>query len=1071
VSAVNHPLSPAHRRLWLSTQLRPRDPFYNVAFTVTLHGPLDKQALEKALAAVSDRHPALRLVFRFDGRELTAVEEPTAPQDLTPVQVDGVTAPERRHSIGELAARFAAEPFDLTRGPVLRIRLARVDECEHVLLVCVHHIVFDGASLGIFVRELAALYDTYASGNPHRLSAPVDYGAMIRRDTTTTARRATESLRYWTGELSGAPEVMELPVTGTRSPNTRYEAARRTVCLAPELTDRLRAAGGAHRASLFAVLKAAFDVLLYQHGAPDIVTGLAVSVRDGTELTDAIGYFAKPVLQRVVLTGTERFDDVLRQVRDRTLDAYDHPDLAFDDVLDALGMARDPGYNPLYQVTFGLNERLAGVAAGGVRFEVAFIPLPTCKAELELTVSSAEGGLEAELGYRSDLFDAPTIDLMLARYRLILERVAGDPEIPVRELIRPSDQEFHFVVEQCNQTGAEYPADKLIHELFLEQAARTPDAVAVRAGGTSTTYRELREAADVVCGQLREAGVCPEVAVGVLLPRSVRLIATMLGIFQAGGVYVPLDGTLPDRRLRDLAEDAGLAVVVTEGGRAESVLTGLPVRILSGEASGSPGTAVPAIRPSGKPATSADAAYILYTSGSTGRPKGVVLEHRNLINLITWAHRECGTEMFQVVPFISSVGFDVAMWEVFTALGCGGTVVVAEDAFSLARTPGAEDATVLTAVPSVLTEILKGSGLPPRARTVFSNGELLAPALLEALYSQPTVDVVYNMCAPTETTTFSLFNVVHPGGPIPLGRPMANTTAYVLDQWLRPVPPGVGGQLYLGGAGITRGYLNRPDLTATRFVADPFAAAPGRRLYSTGDLARQLPDGRIVFLGRADHQVKLRGVRIELGEVEVALLSHPDVTDACVTVVRSVGNGQLVAAVATRAGSTVTAPALSALLRERLPEFMVPARIEARAALPLLPSGKLDRAQIGRELEKHLRDAAEAPQPGGIASADPGTTEHTIAALWGDLLGHAAGPDQNFFDAGGNSLLLLRMREALRELGHEVSAPELMRRPTVRGIAGLLSPAGEAPVEPGRSRAESQRRAAAQISRARRRKS
>ena len=1061
IPAATRPLSDTQRRLWLLAESRPGDTFYNVPFAFDLDGPLDAAALERALSDLAARHPALRIAVRPVGGDLVAIEDDgTRPEPSALVEAGGETLADRREWADGFAARFAAQPFDLSRGPLLRTALIRLGPQRHRLLVCVHHIVFDGTSFEVFYRELCALYATHVGAPQETLAPPVDYDALIERENAA-ADRASASLAYWTKRLAGAPEVLELPIDGSRSADTRHEAARRTLELPAELVKRLRQLAGRERVGIFMVLKAAFDVLLHQHGAPDVVVALALSGREGPDATRAIGYLAKPVVQRCEFAGDPAFAELLARVRGDILDAHDHCDLAFEDVLDALGMVRDSGYTPLYQVMFGYQTQPPTREAAGLRFTPGFLPLPTAKTELELTVTGTPDGMEAALVYRTDLFHEPIVLAMLRRYRTLLERIAHDPRARVSALIAPDAEEWRAAIEDGNRTEAQFPRDKLIHELVEEQAARTPDAVAVRSGDRRWTYRRLVEAATRTAQLLGDLGVRPETPVGVFLPRSPELIAAMLGIFRAGGVYVPLDEALPDRRLRDLAEDAGLALVLSGSDRAAVALDGLgtpivdPAQAMAAEEHASPdlpddGAAAPngAVSPNST-VTSSNAAYILYTSGSTGRPKGVVLEHRNLLNLITWAHRHLGTELFRAVPLISSVAFDVAMWEIFTALGCGGTVIVAQDAFSLAHTPGVEDATVVTAVPSVLAELLKNGGLPPNARTVFSNGEVLPPSLLEALYRVPSVDVVYNMCAPTETTTFSLFNIVRPGEPIPLGRPMDNTTAYILDARMRPVP-GVVGQLHIGGAGVSRGYLNRPDLTAERFTADPFSALPGQRIYATGDLVRAAPDGRILYVGRADHQVKLRGCRIELGEVEAALLAHPDVAEACALVLRSAGGDELASAVALRPGAAATPPQLKEFLRERLPGYMVPTRLAATERLALLPSGKLDRTAIGQELARSRNDSADADEP---AAAGPGpaggAAYRAVAEAWAQVLGSEERLGRNFFDAGGNSLLLLSLRAGLSErLGREVPIAELLRRPTVRAMAQLFGNGDESQSPP-----------------------
>jgi amino acid adenylation domain-containing protein len=1041
------PATPAQQRLWVLAEMRPGDPFYNIPFAVDITGPLRTPALERALDDVVRRHPPLRTTFRRHGSELLA-QTSDAPRPATPlVDLADLAETHRERRAAELAAEFAGRPFDLGTGPLLRTLLLRLAPDAHRLLVNVHHIVFDGQSLEVFLTELLSRYEEHLKPTPAD-PPPLPTGvADVARARQAARERggAAEALRYWTARLAGAPEVMELPISAARPAETRHEAAYRSRLIPQEVLEPLRRLARGNRATMFMVLKAACDVLLRQHGARDVVMGLALSGRDSTDQAGLIGYLAQPVVQRQEFTGDPTFRELLARVRADVLDAHEHPELPFEAVLQALGVAHDPSYYPLYQVMFGYQPRQPVRRAGGAEFAVSYLRLPTAKVELEFTLAETEDGLDAQIGYRSDLFDATTIEQMLARLHTLLVRVGEDPDARVSQLILPSEAEWHQVVVEWNRTRADHPRDRCIHHLVEDQVDRTPDAVAAQAGDRRWTYRQLDEAANRVAHHLREAGVGPEVAVGVCLPRSLELLAALLGVFKAGGVYVPLDPALPVQRLRTLVEDARPAVIVADDAHAP-LFDGVDARIVAPRDT--------ADRPTGRVGSTvvaANAAYLLYTSGSTGRPKGVVLEHRNLTNLLTWAHRTLGTELFRSVPLISSLAFDVSMWEIFTPLTCGGMVVVAEDAFALARTPGAETTTLLTAVPSVLTELLRAGGLPPSARTVVSNGEVLPPSVLRDLYDTPHVDLVYNMYAPTETTTFSLYNVVRPGEPIPIGRPMDNTVAYVLDAAMRPVPPGVVGQLYLGGAGVSRGYLNRPDLTAERFVPDPFGG-DGQRLYATGDLVRHGPDGRILFVGRVDHQVKLRGCRIELGEVESTLLAHPDVAESCAVVIRRRTGDALAAAVMARDGATVEPAQLRAFLQARLPGYMVPEHLQVLPELPRLSSGKLDRTRV----QRLLAEAAAAPDD----EPPTGDTEQRVAAIWAELLGRAVGATENFFDAGGNSLLLVRLRERLRaEFRCEAGVVDLFRHPTVRAMAEYLTDAGsdgaslgDAAAERGRAR-------------------
>ncbi|AXB42534.1 non-ribosomal peptide synthetase [Amycolatopsis albispora] len=988
------PLSAAQRRLWVLAELRPDDPFYSIPFAVDLSGELDVPALERAVAEVVRRHPPLRSSIERDATgELVHRVHPAGPVSI-PVVEPGIED------------RFAAEPFDLADGPLFRTALVRYGPRSHRLLVNVHHIVFDGPSLHLFMAELTASYE----GKPLP-ELPLSYADCLRS-------QPSPSVRYWTERLAGAPETVDLPLDRPRPAASEHRLARHSRLLPQEILDPLAVLARRNRATMFMVTKAACDVLLRQHGATDVLIGVPLAGRDTAEAAGLIGYLTRPVVLRTTLSDEHAFTDVLRLVREDVLDAHTHGELPFDAVLPALGVARDPSYDPFHQVIFGYVGRLPVTGAGGVEFRASYLTVPTTAVELEVTVHETDGGLRADFDYRADLFEPVTIERMAARLETILRRAGADPLTRVAELILPDGAEYEQAVVTWNDTRADYPSGRGIHELVEDQAERTPDAVAVEDGGRKWTYRELEERANQVAHQLHALGIAPETPVGVSLPRTAELLAVLLGIFKAGGVYLPLERSLPVNRLRAMVEDAAPAVILADDPSIESTVDfGVPVVHPAG---GGPAERVR------YPVEAGNAAYILYTSGSTGGPKGVVLEHRNLNNLLTWAHRELGTAAFASVPFISSLSFDVSMWEIFTTLTCGGTVLIAEDAFDLrAGTP----VSLLTAVPSIHAELLKLGGVPSSARTIVSNGEVLPPSVLADLAGLGTADTIYNMYAPTETTTFSLFNVVRPGEPIPLGRPMANTMAYVLDARLRPVPPGVVGQLHLGGAGITRGYLNKPSLTADRFLPDPFTTEPGQRMYATGDLVRHGPDGRVLFVGRVDHQVKLRGARIELGEVEAALRTHPAVGEACAVVLRG-STDSLAAAVVAR--GEVDPAALRDHLRELLPGYMVPDRITLAGALPLLPSGKLDRKRITQDL---------AAEPVAVDEDPPaGEVERRVAEAWTAVLGQPVGANRNFFEAGGNSLALITLRERLRaDLGKPVRTVELFRHPTIRAMAAFLA--------------------------------
>jgi amino acid adenylation domain-containing protein len=1029
MTAETVPVSPAQQRLWFMAEMRPGDPFYNVPFVVRLDGPLDPVALRRALTELVRRQPGLRTVLRADGGQLQQVITEPGPVRLDLVDLTDRPAADADDRAGELAAAFIAEGFDLSAGPLARFLLVRLSEAEHRLVVSVHHVVFDGVSLDIFLTELTDLYLACAGGAEPATEEPADYAGYARRRAAAAADD-DEAVRFWTQRLTGAPEVMDLPLDRPRPAVTEHRMAYLPRWIGADLADRLASVARRHRATVFMLAKAACDVLLRQHGVSDVVTALALSGRDDPATANVIGYLARPVVLRTELAGDPSFGEVLAQVRGAVLDALEHPDLPFETVLGNLNVSHDPSYYPLYQVMFGYEEQTPPRRAGELTVSASYLELPTAKVELDFALTRTTDGLLARVGYREDLFDEVTARRLLERLETILRRIADDPAQRVSQLTATTEADERLVLRDWNDTAGDVP-DLLIHELFSRQAARTPDAVAAQSGTRRWRYRELESAANRVGHLLRDLGVGPEDRVGVCLPRSLEMLAAMLGVFKAGGVWVPLDPTLPRQRLEQIMTDAGLSVIVAAPQYADLVAGHPARRVELGEDDQQTLAGCPE-GPVDSPVRPANAAYILFTSGSTGGPKGVVLEHRNLINLITWAHRELGVLTFASVPLISSMTFDVCMWEIFTALAAGGTVVIAEDALALPRTAGADTVSLVTAVPSIWSELLKMNGTPASARTVVSNGEVLAPSVLRDLAALPGVETIYNMYAPTETTTFSLFNIVRPGEPIPIGRPMLNTRAYILDPQKRPVPPGVVGELHLGGAGVTRGYLNRPALTAERFIPDPFSATRGERLYATGDLVRHAPDGRILYVGRVDHQVKLRGARIELGEVEATMLAHPAIGEACAMVRRGPAGDELVAAGAPRSGASVGAAELRTFLADRLPGYMVPAVLRVTDRLPLLPSGKLDRKGVLALL------AAEPAVTRREPAADEG--ERRVAACWTAVLGAEVGATDNFFDAGGNSLMLIRLREALRaEFGRDVHVVDLFRHPTVRAMAGFLT--------------------------------
>ncbi|MFF9347888.1 condensation domain-containing protein [Streptomyces sp. NPDC014734] len=1023
------PLTPAQRRLWALAQLRPGDPFFSIPFAVTVDGPLDTGALRRALDELVRRHPALRtrIVRDASGEPVQRVGAPA------PVTVESVEAAGRAE---ELADAFARTPFDVDGGPLLRVRLLRVDDTAHRLLVGVHHIVFDGASLDVFTTELVALYGAFAQGLPSPLPEPaVDQGAFLTARAERDDRDRGENLRYWTGRLAGAPEVLELPLTGVRPARGGHDGGRRGAVVPHEVVEPLQRLARARRCSLFMVLKAAVDVVLSQYGGTDVLTGMAVSGRDSTDSAGLIGYLTRPVVLRSDLSDDPAFDELLSRVRGDLLDALDHADLPVDEVMDALGVARDPSYHPLYQVMYTHQPAAPVRRAGGAVFRTAELRLPTLKTDLAIDTVETGDGLLVLVDYRTDLFEDATAELLTARLRTVLERIGADPRARVSALLRPTARERARLVGEGDPAAGEPDAEECLHTLVAEQAARTPDAVAVAARGRTWSYRSLDAAAERLAAGLRRRGVGPEVCVGVCAPVSFDLVAAHLAVLRAGGVCVPLDPAAPAFLLRLAVDDLGVDTVLADG-VSFSLFDHTRVHVVeldaadAGPDAGAPGTGTPEGHAAPGPR---NAAWVLRTSGATGEPRAVVAEHRQLVSRLRWAHQALPAAAFDAVVPLGPPDAPGAVFELFAPLTRGGRVVVPD---------GSAPGTVYAA-PSELPASVPG------AAHVLTGGEPLVAARGRAAYDAGA-RTLHHLYITAETAGPALGGPVPPDGtdPVALGAP-ASATAYVLDPRGLPVAPGVVGELHIGGPAVTRGYLGMPGATAERFRPDPFATRPGGRLFATGDLARRTPDGRLVFAGRAAEQVRVRGVRVAAADVRAALLAHPAVVRADVLTDSgeagdrgsSATDGGLAAAIVVRTGTGATADVLRGHLAESLPGYMLPARLEVLDRVPLLPGQRVDRTALMRALGEATARREAAREAAGQPVDE---AERLVAEVWERVLGRVVGPEVGFFDAGGNSLLLIRLRDRLRSaLGRDIDVIDLFRHSTVRSMAALFAGAAD----------------------------
>jgi amino acid adenylation domain-containing protein len=1011
-----------------------------------MKGSLDAAVLERSLGEIVRRHESLRTTFAaVEGRPVQVIA-PAPATGLELIDLTGLAEGERDSEVERLADEEARKSFDLSTGPLLRASLLKLSEEEHVLLFTMHHIVSDGWSMGVLVGELKALYEAYSSGKESPLPEPTAQYA----DFAHWQRRALEDgllepeLDYWRAQLRGAQSVLAMPTDRPRPPVQTYNGAAESFHIDEELTRSLKRLSLESGATLFMTLLAAFDALLYRHtNQRDISVATPVAGRTSAETEGLIGLFVNTLVMRARLEGAQSFRELLASVRETALAAYVHQGVPFEKLVEDLQPERDTSHSPLVQVMFAMQNAPAhALELPGLSLELMQPASVAAKFELLLTMEESAEGLAGRLEYNTDLFDPETAAALVARFRTLLAGAAADPDTEVAALPLLTFEERRRVLLEFNRTQRDYERATL-HGLFEAQAARTPEATALVAGRERLTYRELNERAERVARGLRASGVGAESLVGVCAGRTAALVAGLLGVLKSGGAYVPLDPQYPAERVALMLEDSRAKVLLTER-RLRGTLPQTGARVLCLDEEWAEFDEVARDENAAAFHSDENLSHVIYTSGSTGRPKGVAIMHRSSATLVRWALDTFAAEDLRGVLASTSICFDLSVYELFVPLATGGTVILADHALALPTLEARGEVTLINTVPSAMTELLRARAVPEGVRVVNLAGEPLAAKLVEDVYTQTGVRDVFNLYGPTEDTTYSTGERVPEGGGAPsIGRPVANTSGYILDAHLRPVPVGVTGDLYLSGEGLARGYLRRPDMTAERFIPDPFSTEPGARMYRTGDLARYLRDGRIDFLGRADHQVKIRGFRIELGEIESALSRTEGVRDCCV-VARDEASGskRLVAYLVAEPGADVSNAALRLSLRKTLPEYMVPSVFVMLEELPLTPNGKVDRKAL--------------PAPGGARPDDDGAytaprtpTEELVANVWRALLGlERVSVTENFFELGGHSLLatqaVAKVGEAART---ELPLLMMFESPTVEGFAAavdkLTAEAGE----------------------------
>jgi amino acid adenylation domain-containing protein len=1048
------PLSAGQKSLWFIHRLAPESLAYSLAGAARVQGDLDPEALVRAVLALAERHPALRTTF---GQGLEGPFQRVHARLAPEIRLEDATA----LSAAEVAARvreLAWRPFDLERGPLFRVSILRAGPGEDVLVFAVHHIVCDFWSAEVMARDLGALLAREGEALP---PLPLRYTDCARWWEERLAGPTGERLwRYWSERLDDGPSPLDLVPDRPRPPVQTWNGGARNARVDAGTLERLRSLARERGATLYAVLVAAFQALLGRYSRQDdFLIGSPTSGRPVEVMAGLVGYFVNPVVLRADLSGDPGFGDLVERTRATVLGALEHQDFPFPTLAERLVPDRDPSRSPLFDVLFAFEKErgvgssgLAGFALGegGVSLGLASLEMETLALEppgaafdLSLMAAELEGRLGLSLRYNAGLFDSATAERMLDHLRTLLAGAAESPAARLSELPLLEAAEREQLLVEFNRTGLEHPRTPLLHELFLAQAERTPDAVALVHGEQRLTYRELAERSLRLAGRLRATGVGLEVPVGVCLQRTPLLVATLLGTLRSGGFYVPLDPNYPAERLKVILEDCRAPVLVTEE-RCLEVLPATGARLLRADRDEeiSPELAPPAADLSGE-VRALHLAYTIYTSGSTGRPKGVAITHRNAVALAFWSREVFRQEELAGVLGSTSICFDMSVFELFVTLAWGGTVILAENALELRELPARDEVTLINTVPSAMSELLRLGAVPPSVRTVNLGGEPLRGSLARRIHELGPVRL-YNVYGPSEDTTFSTCADVGPQGEPIIGRPLANTRVYILDRDFRLMPVGVAGELYLSGEGISRGYLGRPDMTAERYLPDLFGAT-GVRMYRTGDLARWRSDGELEYLGRLDHQVKVRGFRVELGEIEAALLAHPEVRDAAVILREAApGDSRLTAFVAPGAASPA---ALRLLVARRLPDYMVPSAVVALDILPLLPNGKVDRRALAR------LPATPAHQLEGAGAAAPRTpVEELLAVLWCELLGaERVGIHDNFFALGGHSLLATQLASRVRDaFGVELPLQRIFEAPTVAELAAALPVLDGAPAPPVR---------------------
>ncbi len=1042
------PLSFAQQQLWFLDQLIPDSSLYIIPIALRLLGYLDVMALEHSLYELVSRHEALRTTFvhtnGVPGQVVTPISVVQTPI-LTFIDLSTLSTDQQEIEIRKLCLAEAQRSFDLVHDLLLRTTLLHLTEKTHVLLLTVHHIASDAWSTNILYHELSVLYEAFVKRQPSPLPPlPIQYADFAQwQQDRLQGTLLEKQLTYWQEQLRGVP-VLELPTDYPRPAIQSFRGASYTLPpLSIALVKRLKVISEEEGVTLFMTLLAAFQILLMRYSRQeDIAVGSPIANRSPKELEGLIGYFVNMLVLRGDLSGNVSFKEMLRRTRQVTLDAYANLDLPLDQLVGKLQPERSVSYNPLYQVVFQLlNTPQKSLSLEGIVGQPLVVETEVVKGDLVFTFIETElGSLQGEVSYRTDLFTSKTIIHMMDHFQTLVAEISANPTQQIWNIPLLSEEELQQIVIGWNDTVVEYPRNQCIHHLFEDQVLRTPESIAIICGQQQVTYSELNRQANQLARYLRTIGVGSEVRVGICIERSVSLVIGLLGILKAGGVYVPLDHKYPKERLIYMLEAAEVSVLLTCQNLVEAnILQRVSVVYLENSLES---TALQSQENVSRTGVSDNLAYILYTSGSTGEPKGVCVTHKNVVRLVK-ENNYVSMNSDEVFLLFAPLTFDASTFELWGCLLNGARLIIPPPHMPTLHELGElllrYQVTTLWLTAGLFHQMVEVNleGFLS-IRQLLTGGDVLSISHVRRAIQELGDDRIINGYGPTEGTTFTCCYTVTASSllntSVQIGRPIANTEVYLLDAWLQPIPIGVAGELYIGGDGLARGYLNCPDLTATSFIPHPFSRIPGQRLYRTGDLARYREDGTIEFLGRQDKQVKIRGFRIELGEIEIVLNQHPAIQEAVLLIRENAPDTKsLVAYILPREQQKLSKSELHTYMEEKLPSYMIPSRFVFLDELPLTVNGKLDRQALAKMTSSQVADERNFALP-----RTP--VEERLADIWKRVLGLAqVSIYDNFFEVGGDSLLSVRAAALASQAGLGITTLQMLQHQTIAELSRVAT--------------------------------